>query len=381
MTCEITVYFKSGMKEVKMLNMKKCLSIIMLGILVVGSFNFAGCKKEEKVIKIGAILPLTGELSFFGEGDRKALELFEKEHPDVKFVFEDSKGTAKDGLNAANKLVMEGIKYYITSLSYIVNTIQPVFDKYHCLNFTLNMDPRSEEKSPYCLRLYVTFYDEMDKLVELIEKKHLNKVAVLYVDVETMHNAVENYLRSKLKAKGIELFTESYPIGTKDFRSLLTKIAAKRPQVLRILDFGDKLGVILKQFAELELYHVIPLVVSGIETLLSNYREFPEEVTRYFQFTTPKFFLSPTNPVVIKYKEVYGEFPSYDAIFAYDIASLLVPLIRKYGYSNVDKVIQAIIEMKEFKGAAAKYSINKNGGVSPKIYWAIIRNKKIKFLE
>lgn len=355
---------------------KKVLSLVVVLILLVGTSGYA--QSESETYKIGAILPMTGELSFFGEGDREALQLFEKKHPNVKILYEDSKGTAKDGLSAANKLVAQGVRYYITSLSYIVNTIQPVLDKNQCLNFTLNMDPRSEERSAYTFRLYVSFYDEMNKLIQLVDKNKYKRVAVLYVNVETMNNAVENYLARKLKDRGVELITETYKIGTRDFRPLLIKIADRNPDVLRILDFGDKLGVILKMIAELRILPEMP-IVSGIETLLADYAKFPAEVTHRFRFTAPKVFLDPTNPVVAEYKKVYGHSPNYDAMFTYDIANILVPVIEKHGYDNVGKVIEEIVSMKRFKGVAAEYTINEHGGVSPEIYWAKIEKGKIVF--
>jgi len=247
--------------------------LIYFVLLLLGCSNQQDQKPQE--IKIGAILPLTGQLAFFGDGDRRALDLFEKGNPDVKFVFEDSKGTAKEGLTAANKLVAQDIKYIITSLSYIVNTVQPVLDKNHILNFTLNMDPRSEEKSPYCLRLYVSFYDEMDKLIELATAKKVKSVAVLYVNVETMNNAVENHLRKKLEALNIALYTETYDIGAKDLRAVLMKLSEKKPQIVRFLDFGDRLGVIMKQVEEMKLFNGA-ILVSGVETLLSDFSKFPQ---------------------------------------------------------------------------------------------------------
>ena len=329
-------------------------------------------------IQIGAVLPLTGELSFFGQGDRKALQLFASQNPGVEFIFEDSKGTAKDGLNATTKLLSADIKYFITSISYIVNTVQPALDRRKALNFTLNMDPRSEEKSRYCLRLYVTFYDEMDKFISLVREKGFKRTGVLYVNVESMRNAIENYLRPKLKAMDVELSTESYEIGTKDFRQLLLKLDSTRPEIIRIMDFGDKLNVILKQIDEAKLFPNAP-IVSGIETLLSDITIYPHNIADRFLFTSPKFLLDDRNGVVQAYKELYKENPSYDAMFAYDIANILTPLIRKHGYDNAEKVIDEIEKMGSFTGVAAEYTVNSSGGVSPKIYWAIIKDSKIVF--
>lgn len=332
-------------------------------------------------IRIGAVLPLTGEVSFLGEGDRNALRLYAKQHPGVEFIFEDSKGTPREGLTAVQRLSSSGVKYYITSLSYVVNTVQPVLDRQQALNFTLNMDPRTEEQSPFALRLYVTFYDEMDRLVELAAASGARRVGVLYVNVETMNNAVENYLRPKLQARGIALRTETYELGTRDFRQQLLRLAGtsgQRPDVVRILDFGDKLAVILQQIDEGRVFPQARLV-SGIETLVAPYAQFPAAIQQRFVFTAPELLLSPSNPTVQAYTREYGAPPNFDAMFAYDIANLLVPAIRARGYDNVQQVIQDIVARKQFRGVAAEYTINQHGGVSPRISWARIANGAVVF--
>ncbi len=44
-----------------------------MGILVVFSFVLVNCSKKEKVIKIGAILPLTGPAGYYGQEAKKVL--------------------------------------------------------------------------------------------------------------------------------------------------------------------------------------------------------------------------------------------------------------------------------------------------------------------
>jgi len=326
-------------------------------------------------------VPLTGDLSFFGEGDRKALQLHAEQHPKVNFVFEDSKASPKGGLSAARKLSAQGINYYISSLSYVVNAIQPVLNREGALNFTLNMDPSSEKDSKYVLRLYVSFHNEMDKLINLAEERGVERVAVLYANVETMNRAVEEYLRPRLEEAGIQLRTQTFEVGNKNFRQQLLKLAGdagQRPGLLRVLDFGDNLGAILRGAQESGLYENTTYV-SGIETLLSGYEQFPQEITDKFMFTTPNLLLQEDNEVVQRYTNRYGSPPSFDAMFAYDMASLLVPKIKEHGYENVDAVIESITSMEEYTGVAARYDIQNDGGISPRIHWATIENGSIEF--
>src|SRR3990172_444601 len=72
----------------------------------------ASCgKKEDEVIKIGVIVPLSGEAAFLGKyivnGIEIAREDFLKSNPDKKItlVIEDSKADPATAVNAINKLI------------------------------------------------------------------------------------------------------------------------------------------------------------------------------------------------------------------------------------------------------------------------------------
>jgi len=354
--------------------------IVLVGIVAVSLIMLSFEEGNGDVIMIGAILPMTGEVGFLGQGNRESLLLYAEQNPDVKFIFEDSKGTPKDGLNAANKLIAQNVRYFITSLSYIVNTIQPALDEKQVLNITLSMDPRAERQSKYCMRLYVTMYQEMDALAQLAREQGVKQIAVLYNNAESLNNAVENYLKSLLDQAGIALYTESYNFGTKDFRNIIAKISDQKPEMVRILDFGDKLQVILNQISESGGFPDT-IIVSGLETLMIDYNQVPPDIVSRYRFTLPRFLFNSDNAVVREYNRKYGKKPSFDAVFSYDIAQLLVPEIRKNGYANVDQVIESIIDRKQFAGAAAVYSIDEYGGVGPRIEWARIKEGQIVFVE
>ncbi|RKZ22128.1 hypothetical protein DRQ18_03210, partial [bacterium] len=78
----------------------KALSFGILAVFIATTLIvFPSCKKQEKVIKIGAILPLTGRTAFLGEGERNALLLAVEEinkeginGKKIELIIEDSKG-------------------------------------------------------------------------------------------------------------------------------------------------------------------------------------------------------------------------------------------------------------------------------------------------
>jgi ABC-type branched-subunit amino acid transport system substrate-binding protein len=351
---------------------KQWSAIIGFGLALALLTAVGTLRKRKPSITIGAILPMTGNLSFFGEGNKNALSLFQRDNPDVHFDFYDSKGDPSTGVSAAKSVVDRGSRYSITNLSYIVNAVQPTFDNAKIANFTLSMDTRAERRSFFCLRLFPTYQQEMDKLREFVIKRKKKRILVLYNNVESLSYTVNSYLKSILP-EGSTLIAAPYTASTTDFRNIIEKYSGQHPDVVRIVDFGDKLATILTQIQETGKLNNIP-VLSGVETLLIDYKKIPPSITKRFMFTAPNLFLKKDNIVVSEYQKIFHKQPTFDALFSYDIARILVPEIRTYGYTNVDSVIRSIIAKKTFIGAAARYTIDSNGGITPEMHWAKIVN-------
>jgi ABC-type branched-subunit amino acid transport system substrate-binding protein len=92
--------------------MKKTLIIIIAIIVVLGGFFYLVDKSNEhknETIKIGIILPLTGQYGHLGENVVKGIELakeeYLKKHPgsSVELIAEDDVLEATKGLNAYKK--------------------------------------------------------------------------------------------------------------------------------------------------------------------------------------------------------------------------------------------------------------------------------------
>jgi len=77
-------------------------------------------EKKAEVIKIGAILPLTGNLSFLGTPGKNAIELFRKQNKTSKIEIKlyDSKAEPKTGLTVYRKAYdIDKTNFFITTLT------------------------------------------------------------------------------------------------------------------------------------------------------------------------------------------------------------------------------------------------------------------------
>jgi len=86
----------------------------------------------KEPIKIGAILPLSGPVSIFGNWIKEGIDLALKDINTnrIKVIYEDSKLDAKEGVSAFNKLVdVDGAKIIITAMSLVTVPLIPIAEE------------------------------------------------------------------------------------------------------------------------------------------------------------------------------------------------------------------------------------------------------------
>src|SRR6056297_2249153 len=136
---------------------KKIISLIILIVFVFGLFGTIGCaKKEEDVIKIGAILPLTGSGAFLGIEEKNALKLFEEKKIEIDYF--DSQGKGKNAITIFNQNLNKYDIFFVSQQSP-VKSIIPISEKKKKIlsAFTVNPDiSDTENKLNYTYRYCVS---------------------------------------------------------------------------------------------------------------------------------------------------------------------------------------------------------------------------------
>lgn len=105
--------------------------------IIVCAVMFGGCdsrKNDAGVVKIGAILPLTGSGQVAGNYVRESLKFALKKSNDfgntnLKLFIEDSKSTPKDAILAYRKLRSQGVNVFVLQMSSVIQTIFPLSAK------------------------------------------------------------------------------------------------------------------------------------------------------------------------------------------------------------------------------------------------------------
>ncbi len=363
---------------------------IVLPLLVI---SFLGCSKradEAKDIRIGAILPLTGDGALYGQMARKAIELAVEEinakkgTGDKKFsvIYEDSQLKPDLAVNAATKLItvdkVLAIIGPMASNEFI--PVIPIAQKYKIPIISPSATSHEiTELGSYKFRTIVSdIYDGTVMARFAFDKMGFRKASVFYVD-EAGPSGVSTAFIEEFKHLGGKIVAQEKGDrdGT-DFRTQITKIKAAEPDSVYFAGYAKETVVFLRQAKELGLDK--PLMTHQLIDDPDVIKRAGETAEGVF-FTTPKLTPETGGPAVKeffdKFKSKYGEAPQNFAPNAYDAMMLIAKAVEKYG-AFAEGINKGLLETKDYSGASGEISIDKNGDVVQRMMIMIIENGKTK---
>lgn len=336
---------------------------------------FVGCgKKEDEVIKIGAILPLTGDLANYGNNAKNGINLLADVINEnggingklVEIIYEDSKALPKDALSAAQKLIKSD--KVIAIIGGVASSALLSFSKLANDNKTVVVSPAASspkitEAGPYIYRVWPSDIFEADAMLEYLIKNSAKSLALLYVNNDygiSMISKIEN----ELSGAGIDIvIKEAFVQNTNDVRTQLSKIKETNAEYLYIISYPAETIVILKQIKELGITSK-KIATSSFEDpiILDNVGEIANGVI----FTSPLPADSSNqtmNNFLESYKVKYNEQPGLVADYGYDALQVIIESLRISGDYSKEGVKKGIDKLQFIEGATGKIMFDSNGDV------------------
>ncbi len=320
--------------------MKTIGRISVLAIVIIGTLSFTmlftGCEsKDEDVIRIGAILPLTGQLSYLGSEEKNVLMLLEDSinrlgEKKIKFYIEDSRGTARDGISAYQKLRNQGIEYYITSLTIVGRSVAPLIDRNGHTQFVLSIDPDITSDYNNTFRVYYDIKQEMQLTAQYLNHLNSTNVASLYINTPESKAAITIYLRNFLNKYDISLITtETYGFDDRSTRNQLLKLRNAGAEHITTIDFGYMYPIILREAEEL---NIRKRIIGGLGMMTAP--KIDPKLTSGVTFFCSSFILNPSDDYLRfknEYSERYNEDITFNGIYLHDAVNILLTLIKSNG--------------------------------------------------
>lgn len=363
--------------------------ILILGLII--SLGMFGCvKKEEKEIKIGAILPLTGDAAQWGIPPQKGGELAVKDinqskflGSNLKFIVEDTKCEPKVGLSAFNKLVsVDGVKLVMGAVcSSVTLSVAPVAEKNKILLVSpASTNPKISEAGDYIFRIIPSDALRGKAFAEYLFNKGYRKVGIIYINNEGGKGNRDSFKNRFQELTGQIIIEETYDQGSTDLRSQLTKIKKASPETLVVVSYPSDTVILMKQAKELGIKIPLYFQTEAVEdpNVLREAKNASEGVT--YILPAPAEGEKP-NEFVQKYEKAYGKKPELFAAEAYDIIWLIAKAIKESGKTDATSIKEYLYTIKNYQGASGVITFDKNGDVLKPMAIKTIRTGQSVLLE
>lgn len=363
--------------------------LILIAFLIIFSFGCAK-KKETKEIKIGALLPLSGDGAKYGEEAKNGIDLATEQinakgginGEKIRIVYEDDLGTATGAINGFDKLVASekvpiviGPMYSSTALA-----VAPRAEEKKIVLFSPSAStPDLTKAGDYIFRNWPSDIFEGGEIAKFTyQVLGLRKIAIFTVNLDYGLGLTKVFKDDFTKLGGGILLEEKYEQGNTDFRTQLAKIKAKKPEAIYLPGYYTEIGLILKQAKELGIKARF-LSCVGFDNPKSL--EIAGNAAEGVIFARPAYDPESQDPNVTNFvkdfKAKFGVVPGTYAVHAYDALKIVVEAIKKGGYS-ADRIKTALYSIKDFTGVIGNTSFDENGDVVKPIQIMEIQNGQFR---
>jgi len=380
--------------------MKKIIKIILLLTLVL-SMNVGILKANEK-IKIGLLVPLTGENSEIGESIIKSVRLAINKinNPSIEIIPKDTESKPEITLGAAKELANLGVKIIIgpvfnESLIYLGKLSEITF---------LALTNRNNNYSKNIINVGINATSQLNAINKFVKLNKIKKTIFLTPDMSFKNEIEEAILNSKIKilenhiydtdptklTKQIEKITH-YEVRKQNLEDEIVRLEksnqSNKERLIERLKKKDTLGgvnfdsVIIADFDE----SLKSVTTSLLYTDVSPKQKYFITLNQWFDESLlketgsqPLYFPSANksnyDEFSSEYYEKYNQYPNQLSFLSYDLVGLVYYLILQ----NNSIIDQNMFSKKTlFKGKVGIFEI-KNNKVNHILNFYKVEDKKFK---
>lgn len=334
------------------------------------------CSKKKEAdspgIKIGATIPLTGDLAAWGNREKNGVLLALEEinatrssTNRIEVIIEDTKSQPTAGVSAINKLIsMDKTKFIIGDISSgITLAMAPIAEASHVVMLSPGAsNPALTTAGDYIFRNWPSdVYDGAALAYAAKNELNANKVLVFYEDNTYSEGLAESFKQKAAKI-GLEIIgSDRVAAKDKTYRTLLEKYRASGADLVFVAAHPAMSARLFLEIKEAGMKQKLLgcVAIQGPDFI----QAYPDATDIYFT-TIP---LDAEHNSVFKtfsarYKEKYGENPDVGAAHAYDAMKMLAAVIPDAG-TTADQAKTGLYQIKDFAGATGTMSFDANGDV------------------
>lgn len=355
--------------------MKSLKSIVVVCMLAVIAFSCGNNKKE--FITIGCSLPLTGEGANYGRSVKEGVDLAVQEFNHDKIlnlplnvIYADDQMNPRVGVNAINKLInSDKVSLIIGPFgSSITLADAPIANKSKVILLGASATADNiKDAGDYIFRITPPNSKQGKDVADFcFNKLKTKKAAIIYQTNDygtTLKLAFEAEFK---KLGGIISIVEGVDLGTKDFKTQISKIKSKNVDVVFFPLHVVESAIFLKQSKELG-FDVKFISCDGamVEDLLKIAGDAAEGT--YYTSLALAYGSSDSliNAFNVNFKKKYNKAPDVYAAYYYEVTKIAAYALKKAG-NNADKLKKVLYSIKganSYNGITGITSFDSNGEV------------------
>jgi len=329
---------------------------------------------QKETVKIGAILPLSGNLAFMGVDAQKAILLAKENLGDTKYnyeiSFEDDQFDAKRTASAVSKFInVDNVDVVMSFASGPGNVVSPIAENAKVIHFANATDP-NVAKGAYNFIHWTAPSEEARAFVAELQRRGVKKLGIFVASQQGVL-ATTNAIKENLKNTDIQIATEQrFNVEDKDFRSIIAKAQNSGAEIYLMEAFPPALEILVKQMKD-----------AGMNKPLTSVELF--EATEQKNLFEGQWYINaaePTADFINKFKTKYGADPNLGAANEYDMINMLVMAYEKAGNGTEkpsrESVINELHQIKDFNGALGKLTMGSDNIVISKAVVRMIKDGK-----
>ncbi len=343
--------------------------------------------KPQKSVKVGAIIPMTGKLSIYGERVLRGIQLAAEEinaqsERKIAIIPKDDKGQALNTRKAYRELASlpDIVAIIGPVLSGGVLAIKDLIDEYQVPIITPSASKDGiPGMSNMIFRNCITNAEQGRFIAKFaVEKLCLKTFAVMYPENKFGTQLKEVFTKTINRYGGEVIFFTSYKDNETDFKKQCRTVNRVKPQSIFIADYAEKAVLILPQ---LEFYTKKAREYTILGTRGWYRQKLIKEGGRFVKnvFFPSGFFKESKDLNVVEFYQDFiahfSEEPDDLAAQAFDTTNILFHAIKNSDFTK-ESVVEELYKIKDFPGVSGFSSIQADGDSQKRLKVLTVRKKR-----
>ena len=372
----------SGIKKVMSVVVTGVAAFMLAGCTVAKSSGNTGTKQDNKTVKIGVNMELSGAAAGYGNAQKQGIELAVSEinkkggidvngqKKKIKLIVRDNKTAIATSASVAAQLTNKdkvaaivGPATTNAGTAEIPNItkakVPSVSPSATDPNYTLQKNGKVQ---PFVFRAcYQNNFQGSSAAKFVMNNVKAKRVAVYSDNSSDYGNGLAKAFKKAYKGKIVD--SQTFSEGDKDFNAVLTSFKAKKVDAIYVPGYYTEVGLIIKQARQIGIK--VPIIGSdGMADPKLAQIAGAKNASRIYYTTPFSTQVAAKDPTASKFmqnfkKRYHEEAPTFSAL-AYDAVYMIKEAIENEKSDDSAKIAKGLSNIQNFTGVTGKINVDKN---------------------